>query len=814
MKKLILFLLVNFILTSVAIAQTQPQKITFSVGATSPNPVFNYDSPADPSAYLVTQPITIDIILTDLPNLTQVNIISADKTTRQFKSADIAKFTTNGIVEFTINRRKPGAKALLTFPITIEMIYKGQTISSSAIGAAPAQVIATSPVVQTPTTLTPASPVITPADPTKVTAPVTPTIAKLAYTGSAYGDALTIKLLIAQKDSAALLKLMSDYYSPVLTNLGQLHNAIKNNAFLELALGGLKKSDFNLPGGQGNSGFGSAVNAVSGIDVTNIANGITEFMIKRAKEELTIAFFNKFETFANNHPAFSELFPQTTKNLSHLLSYSYPSMLPALRSGFNSDLNALPGNIGNVLNDTSIQKFLQNYPEVSVAVRAIYLADQVASKNLSINDALKNLATCTEFKNAKAGSEFKNLANAINLMYIISNSLIEPAQTNVSGNWITADEFKAMSANGTLLLYLGLLEQTINAANITFTNGTATIPLAPQLDKLEGDIAKAQSVINDFLQVTATADQLKNDIIYKKNNHIAVTKDDINNYVNQGLTLVDMGFDMAAKIDADIKPGTYEPILKDAVAVYQNVSNADYPQAVVNTIDLLSVSIDLKGANATAEIKNLQSVVNDINKYGLFIANMINAKSGDDVESVIESTVLPVGSSSVKKNSSFNFAVQSYLGVHYLTGAPKLPVQSAWGDNFGVSAPIGLSVSYGLKKWGSVSFFGSLFDLGAIADYQLKTDSAAKTTTKDYQVKLGQIVSPGAFLVYGIGGNIPLSVGFGYQYGPGLGKINTDGTTVVNNPSGRWQIFLSVDIPLFNLVNHSYTGAAVKSKSQ
>jgi hypothetical protein len=47
--------------------------------------------------------------------------------------------------------------------------------------------------------------------------------------------------------------------------------------------------------------------------------------------------------------------------------------------------------------------------------------------------------------------------------------------------------------------------------------------------------------------------------------------------------------------------------------------------------------------------------------------------------------------------------------------------------------------------------------------------------------------------------NLPLSLGVGAQYGPGLSKIEAGDNTVVTNPSWRWNIFLAVDIPFFTL---------------
>jgi hypothetical protein len=113
-----------------------------------------------------------------------------------------------------------------------------------------------------------------------------------------------------------------------------------------------------------------------------------------------------------------------------------------------------------------------------------------------------------------------------------------------------------------------------------------------------------------------------------------------------------------------------------------------------------------------------------------------------------------------------------------------------------------------MKKGGSLSLFISLFDLGAIVDYQLKTDSAVNNTgsntpviKKNYQINLGQIVSPGGYIVYGFFSNLPLAVGIGAEYGPGLSKISSNGTATLNNPSWRYNLFLTVDIPFFNIMN-------------
>jgi hypothetical protein len=94
---------------------------------------------------------------------------------------------------------------------------------------------------------------------------------------------------------------------------------------------------------------------------------------------------------------------------------------------------------------------------------------------------------------------------------------------------------------------------------------------------------------------------------------------------------------------------------------------------------------------------------------------------------------------------------------------------------------------------------GVVLDVGAIVDYQLTSDSIAKIES---EITWGNIFSPGAYVVYGFFGNLPVSLGIGGQYGPGLSSVNTeDNSTVINAPNWRWGAFLAVDIPMFNIWN-------------
>jgi hypothetical protein len=58
-------------------------------------------------------------------------------------------------------------------------------------------------------------------------------------------------------------------------------------------------------------------------------------------------------------------------------------------------------------------------------------------------------------------------------------------------------------------------------------------------------------------------------------------------------------------------------------------------------------------------------------------------------------------------------------------------------------------------------------------------------------------------LVYGLPFNIPIAIGFGGKFGPGLTGISTEGLSIENKPNWHLNAFLAVDMPLLNLYNRS-----------
>jgi hypothetical protein len=201
-------------------------------------------------------------------------------------------------------------------------------------------------------------------------------------------------------------------------------------------------------------------------------------------------------------------------------------------------------------------------------------------------------------------------------------------------------------------------------------------------------------------------------------------------------------------------------------------------------------------------------------KYGNFMAAVVKAESPEEVKNAIAATALPAGSSSIKKNSEWNVSLNAYIGGYFGRTFSNNDQIDGNNSKVGVTAPVGIAFSKGLGHYkksgqtiGSISLYFTIIDVGAIAGYRLNDDS----TALDQKVTLNDIFTPGGYLVYGIGlpfkwaPYVPLSVGYGWQYGSKLYQKQDDGKLAISDES-RWRSnwFIAIDIPLANFWTRGY----------
>ena len=177
-----------------------------------------------------------------------------------------------------------------------------------------------------------------------------------------------------------------------------------------------------------------------------------------------------------------------------------------------------------------------------------------------------------------------------------------------------------------------------------------------------------------------------------------------------------------------------------------------------------------------------------------FLLEFYQVQNAREMQMLIESYALPLGSSSVKRNSRFDVAVNAYAGI---TGGQEVAYgtgtnQVKW--NVGLTAPVGVSTTFGRGKF---TAFASILDLGSIVNQRLNNDTVAYS-----DLKFEQFLSPGLGLFYNVKQS-PVTFGFHYGFIPNLRTIVYESgqatITETHTNVSRFNFSVLIDIPLFNL---------------
>jgi len=202
----------------------------------------------------------------------------------------------------------------------------------------------------------------------------------------------------------------------------------------------------------------------------------------------------------------------------------------------------------------------------------------------------------------------------------------------------------------------------------------------------------------------------------------------------------------------------------------------------ITILDLSLSQVEHQLKKNSKALYNLPKVIRYIN----LLAAITKAENSAAVEALLETYALPAGSSRIKKVSSFNVAVNAYVGGFFLRSNT---LGEGFTNTYGLTAPIGITISKGWQRWGSLSLFAGVFDIGGTIRYKLDNNGKYQQ-----DISLAGIVSPGVHVAYGFPWYVPLSLGIGSQW---LSPTSTVSNKINLQPS--FNMFIGVDIPLFNL---------------
>jgi hypothetical protein len=602
-----------------------------------------------------------------------------------------------------------------------------------------------------------------------------------------------------------VLNILDNYVQPQKHNTyDEISKALKDNPFISLS--GKKEGDNSATIARG---FGNIAKSVGGLNVTNFADGLAKFLVGRAKQELSLAFFKKFkdDMEKKEYSDLRILFPHSYKALKAIDKdiYLFSAYLNTLREAFIKDFSALFEDLDKLIEQDKYKKYFDENPEIgTLAKSSLYFIDQ-CSRGKHPGEVLDKYAPDDKlnFSDPKVQT---NIRSSTKLLQVISRSM----RSNQTGAyWVPADSIRnLLESSLTRDIYLGLVYQLSDS--LTF-EGVKSFTLGAILKKARAKPDSLGEVVNFINQLAKDVEETDRYVSSLK----PVSGGDKNpmdyyrlfetslNILKDGFAFIDLPFipiDPGLKAQVKQKGNTWLYIAGSAGELYVDVRNKNYSSAVLNLVTIMDT---LFIQSSDPDLKTIAAANKKLMKYGTFMATVANAQSSDEVQSAIEAVSLPAGSYSVKRNSIWNVSVNGYVGIGYDSGNPfginyeGAVIRERNNLNWNVSAMVGFAFSSGLCKdhsIGSFSAFLSVIDVGALANFRITNDS----TVLDRKITVGDIFAPGLSFIYGIP-KVPLSLSAGLVYKPSI-AYNSSSGSFLNVPGMlRFNVSLLVDIPLMNV---------------
>lgn len=675
---------------------------------------------------------------------------------------------------------------------------------------------------------------------------------------SPFMDALNLAEFIRKKDHR-LTSILAKYSREGVTDLAGLQQEFKSrNYILYREIRELNPKEVTPDRNQvameaGAQGSGPGLTGI--LSPTAAADAIGTFIAQRFKEELNIAFLDKFREDLQRDSVLQTLFPTTTALLINTEPYNYTTFLESMRESFQDDLESLATHAEELLQLSSVKQALQKSLPVGAYELLMTLTDIYQKINSGMHPAdVISAINIEDIKN-------KDLKAAIELLQMVSNNLRDPNRMN---GWVSPENLKRMQGdNLAKRLFLGLMlekeEVLLQSINITISGTKQSL-----LDFLQSQSAIAGKFTEENLpsfgsnsevqpakrniamkQEMAAIDSMLKPIMVKADSLIQGLYELVDNVISRAqaiqselkklaelegkpfdfqlferytrgvLGMVEEGMEIVKVIDPKFNFQTIETavdVTKDLLKVAENVRIQRYGVAITNLVQILG--------EVLPESEGRKLVM----KYGNFMVTLVNAETQEELLSALESAALPVGSYRIKRNSFVNISLNAYaggFGGYEVLRHKSVPTSEKGAATMGFTAPVGLSFSLGTRRSGTTvpekfaqnawfynksgdktyltgrswSIFISVIDVGAVTSFRLSNDSTALPV-----LSWRNLIAPGGYLVYGFG-KIPVSMGVGVQYGPQLRAItvtDTVSSATINSSAFRANAFIAVDIPFLN----------------
>ncbi len=564
----------------------------------------------------------------------------------------------------------------------------------------------------------------------------------------------------------------------------------------------------NIIGGGSDRGFGTTrvvtANPMQKTVLTNpilsnslpsiVTDALAQFLVKRTKEELTLAFFDQFRKQLEASNEFQTLLPNTNFLLKTQEDvFRIPSMGAVWVESFQSDIQNLVPNLERLLlTDPNYQPLLAQ-PNVQAFQLAFNLVDLTRK-----GEAPLNILAMLK-KRVQNNNQIDGLHETLDLLHFLAQEL-QSCDPEKSGYLLTAKDLRPLSQ-----------KQKAYFISLLFRNNKASIlPLLGRfnnrnyltiLEENQSEFFNMLVQFSQLLQNLEVAGQQYN-IAGEEDYNRAYRDQSFKSITQKAVSLLEFSFRLKyfSNPNAYFRSDFYKkyyPTILNTINALGHVERQEYGIFLINLAQILQPIINEKiASDSTEDSERLANFVQDFLFYGGFMVDILSALDAETVSGIIQQYALPIGSYRMKRRAHFSMDINAYPGLY-------MGVESGLNNTLkrdgvvGVTAPIGLTTSWGNfkeKNGQSFSLFFPVIDIGAAFSYRWGNRFGGFPD----KLKWRQILSPGVHAVYGFK-ELPISLMVGAQFMPELRGISENGFT----DTGRsvWHLGVSgvVDIPLFNL---------------
>jgi hypothetical protein len=552
-----------------------------------------------------------------------------------------------------------------------------------------------------------------------------------------------------------------------------------------------------------------------GLPGSTFLMGLTDFLVKRTKQELSIAFFRDFQKVVKRSEEMQYLFPTTTKVLIKIDEniYQFKAFWEVLRESFLKDLEDLVYNLDDYVQQSSKIKDPLVRHMMSDFFKIIELFYDKTAPSDVVNYLSEDAYLHTITSDIDSSKFVPILQSSLQVLGLISKSF---EHEDDNGYWVAPETVNKMLRNPVITtLYLGLIYQ--QGKDIQMGEKTFAEYLAPL--SIRENAVRVRNLLNTFkafLDKTKALERLAKDMRRKANdrrrdkNALPMTDadkdmeyDEYYDFTQNICDLLLYAYDfkkeiLGASTKEDSLVHTYLTIVSDINGMALEIRKKHYTSALINTLFIIEKLLPEGKFNCERQV---------MLKYGTFIATAVKAKTAEDVSNAIAAFALPPGGSAIKKYSRFSIAINAYVG---LSAGQEILTDIGANPYYAVTTPIGITFNWGFKNFGSIGILASVLDIGALTAFRFQDDNVSELP----DLKFENVLAPGGYLVYGLP-KYPLSIGIGAQLGPNLRSV-TNGTLVTQTSGWRWGAFIAVDIPIVSVytTNKNYKQCCRKCEKQ